>query len=115
VDQNHLPRKHWTTTLGKATGHPTAFAVVIFYATVWLFFDFRRFEWNAVASLAVWMMTMFVQRVNRRDTLALHAKLDQLLRVDDAARTELARLDEQEPEEISRHRNDEVRKANLRS
>jgi hypothetical protein len=31
-------------------------------------------------------------------TLALHAKLDELLRVDSGARSELARLDEQEPE-----------------
>lgn len=105
------PRKHWTTTIGQATGHPAAFAVVILYATLWLIFDFRRFDWNAVATLAVWTMTLFIQRANRRDTLALHAKLDELIRVDAGARSELTRLDEQEPEEIKRHRDDEVRKA----
>ena len=40
-------------------------------------------------------------------------KLDELLRVDNAARSELARLDEQEPEVIVRHRDEEVRKAGL--
>ena len=38
----------------------------------------------------------------------MHAKLDELLRVDQQARTELVRLDEQEPEAIERHRNAEV-------
>jgi len=36
--------------------------------------------------------------------------LDELLRVDSDARSELAQLDEQEPEVIERHRDEEVRK-----
>ncbi len=56
-------------------------------------------------------MTLLIQRANRRDTLALHAKLDELLRVDAQARSELARLDEKEPEEIETHRDAEVKKA----
>jgi low affinity Fe/Cu permease len=69
------------------------------------------FEWNAIATLAVWIMTLFIQRTNRRDSLALHAKLDELLRVDRQARSELVRLDEREPEMIERHRNAEVHRA----
>jgi low affinity Fe/Cu permease len=53
-------------------------------------------------------MTLRIQRANRRDTLALHAKLDELLRVDQRARSELTRLDEQEPETIAKHRDTEV-------
>jgi low affinity Fe/Cu permease len=45
----------------------------------------------------------------RPDSLALHAKLDELLRVDHQARTELTRLDEQEPEAIEQHRDAEAR------
>ena len=56
-------------------------------------------------------MTLFIQRANRRDTLALHAKLDELVRVEEAARSELTQLDEEEPEVIERHRDAEVRKA----
>jgi len=74
------------------------------------FLDAVTFDWNAVATLCVWMMTLFIQRSTRRDTLALHAKLDELLRVDNDARTELTRLDEQEPEDIKKHRDTEVRK-----
>jgi low affinity Fe/Cu permease len=65
---------------------------------------------NYCATLAVFGMTLFIQRANRRDNLALHAKLDELLRVDDDARSELTQLDEQELEVIARHRDEEVRK-----
>ena len=78
---------------------------------LWLIFSPASFEWNAVATLAVFVMTLFIQRANRRDNLALHAKLDELLRVDGEARSELTQLDEQEPEAIERHRDEEVRKA----
>jgi low affinity Fe/Cu permease len=104
-------KSHWTTHVGQAAAHPAAFVIVIAYAVLWLIFDRATFEWNAIATLAVWIMTLFIQRANRRDSLALHAKLDELLRVDQQARSELVRLDEQEPEVIERHRNAEVHKA----
>jgi low affinity Fe/Cu permease len=105
-------RTHWTTNVGQAAGHPAAFLVVVLYAVAWLILDRATFDWNAVATLAVFVMTLFIQRANRRDNLALHAKLDELLRVDHAARSELTEIDEQEPEVIERHRDEEVRKSN---
>jgi low affinity Fe/Cu permease len=87
---------------------------VILYAVLWLTFDRATFDCNAVATLAVFGMTLFIQRANRRDNLALHANLDELLRVDDDARSGLAQLDEQELEVIARHRDEEVRKASSR-
>lgn len=104
-------KQHWTTRVGQATGHPAAFGVVVVYAFLWFYFSKATFEWNAVATLAVWVMTLFIQRSNRRDTLALHAKLDELLRVDTDARSELTRLDEQEPEVIQKHRDLEVQRS----
>jgi low affinity Fe/Cu permease len=104
-------KRHWTTHVGQAAGHPAAFVVVIVCALFWLSFDRATFDWNAVATLAVFVMTLFIQRANRRDNLALHAKLDELLRVDHAARSELTQLDEQESEVIERHRDEEVRRA----
>ena len=103
-------KRHWTTHVGQAAGHPAAFLVVILYALLWLTFSRATFDWNEVATLAVFVMTLFIQRTNRRDNLALHAKLDELLRIDDDARSELTQLDEQEPETIERHRDEEVRK-----
>src|SRR6478735_3986537 len=104
-------KKHWTTNIGQAAGHPAAFLFVLVYAALWLIFSPVTFEWNAVATVAVFVMTLFIQRANRRDNLALHAKLDELLRVDNVARSELTQLDEQEPEVIERHRDAEVRKS----
>jgi low affinity Fe/Cu permease len=103
-------KRHWTTRIGQAAGHPAAFAVVIIYGALWFIFDREAFSWNAVATMAVWVMTLFIERSNRRDTLALQAKLDELLRANKSARSELTRLDEQEPEEIKRHRDEEARK-----
>jgi low affinity Fe/Cu permease len=102
-------KRHWTTTLGQAAAHPAAFAVVLLYALAWLVFDRQTFDFNAVATLIVWVMTLFIQRSSRRDTLAIHAKLDELIRADENARSELTMLDEKEPEFIAEHRDSEVR------
>jgi len=53
-------------------------------------------------------MTLFIQRAETRDTLAIHAKLDELLRAEERARSELTTLDKKEPEEIERHRAQEL-------
>lgn len=50
------------------------------------------------------MMTLFIQRAEHRDTQAIQAKLDELLRAQEGARAELSGLDEREPEEIEAHR-----------
>jgi low affinity Fe/Cu permease len=108
--QKHTERRrHWTTSLGQASAHPAAFAVVLVYALLWLIFDRETFDFNAVATVIVWVMTLFIQRSSRRDTLAIHAKLDELLRADENARSELAMLDEKEPETIAKHRDAHVR------
>jgi low affinity Fe/Cu permease len=56
-------------------------------------------------------MTLFIQRAEHRDTQAIHANLDELLRAENRARDELTRLDDEELEVIERHRSDE-RKVN---
>jgi low affinity Fe/Cu permease len=52
-------------------------------------------------------MTLIIQRAEHRDTQAIHAKLDELLRVEGAARNELTMLDDEEPEVIEAHRSQE--------
>jgi low affinity Fe/Cu permease len=103
--------RHWTTNFGRIAGHPAALSIVAIYAGLWVWFSPETFEWNAVATLLVWMMTLFIQRSNRRDSLAVQAKLDELLRSHAEARGELAALDDEEPEEIEKHREEERLKA----
>jgi low affinity Fe/Cu permease len=90
--------RHLLTELGTATSSPYAFGVVAVYAIVWT--TFGGLEWHGIATLATWAMTLVIQRAEHRDTQAIHAKLDELLRAKKEARTELAQLDQREPEEI---------------
>jgi low affinity Fe/Cu permease len=48
-------------------------------------------------------MTLLIQRVEHRDTQAIHAKLDELLRGSGKAQNELASLYDKEPEAIEQH------------
>lgn len=90
------------TSIGTATAHPAAFLVVALYAALWALFG--EIEWHGIATLATWMMTLFIQRAEHRDTQAIHAKLDELLKAQSNARNELTKIDERQPEEIERYR-----------
>jgi low affinity Fe/Cu permease len=92
------------TSLGVFIANPAAFAVVLCFVGAWLIFDAKTFDWHAVATVATLFMTLFIQRAEHRDTQAIHAKLDELLRVEGHARNELAELDNEEPEAIEQHR-----------
>jgi len=92
------------TRLGVLSAHPAAFLVVALYAVAWAVFDWHNFNWGSAATIATLFMTLLIQRAEHRDTQAIHAKLDELLRANDEARTELTKLDQQEPELIERHR-----------
>jgi low affinity Fe/Cu permease len=91
--------RHHFTQLGTLAANPVVFFIVCAYGILWFLFERETFNWHA-ATLATWMMTLFIQRSEHRDTKAIHAKLDELLRSDPKAETELARLDDEEPEQI---------------
>jgi low affinity Fe/Cu permease len=96
--------RHALTRVGEFTTHPTAFAVVASYAVAWFVFSPETFGWAAIATLATWLMTLFINRTEHRDTQALHAKLDELLRTHGEARTDLTTLDDRDVEDIEEHR-----------
>jgi low affinity Fe/Cu permease len=97
------------TRLGEVTANPVAFALVMIYAGLWFALDRQTLDWHAFATLATLFMTLLIQRAEHRDTQALQAKLDELLRVHGAARNELTMLDQKEPEEIEQRREQETR------
>ena len=74
------------------------------YALLWFIFDRDSLNWHGIALLATWCMTLLIQRGEHRDTQAIHAKLDELLKAQRGASDGLARIDEQEPEEIEKFR-----------
>jgi low affinity Fe/Cu permease len=96
--------RHLLTRCGTLASHPGAFGILVIYAVLWFIFDRDTLDWNAVATLAVWFMTLLIQRAEHRDTQALQAKLDELLHVQASANNALTKIDEQEPEDIVRHR-----------
>lgn len=99
-----IPYRSWLTQIGVLTSHPLAFVVVAVYVAVWLIVDPHSFNWEGAATVATWVMTLFIQRAEHRDTQAIHAKLDELLRAEGDADEKLAKLDQEEPEEIEKRR-----------
>jgi low affinity Fe/Cu permease len=92
------------TRVGEFTTHPAAFAVVAAYALAWLMLSPQTFGWGAIATLATWLMTLFINRTEHRDTQAIHAKIDELLRTHSGARSDLTLLDDRDVEDIEEHR-----------
>jgi low affinity Fe/Cu permease len=96
--------RHTLTQLGVLTARPAAFWIFLCYVFVWLIFDAKSLEWHSIATLATWAMTLFIQRAEHRDTQAIHAKLDELLKAHGGAEDDLANVDDEDAEEVERAR-----------
>ena len=96
--------RHSLTALGVFTAHPAAFGIVAAYGVLWFIFQPHTFDWHGVATLAVWLMTLLIQRAEHRDTQAIHAKLDELLHAEAGASNEITKVDQEEPEDIENRR-----------
>jgi low affinity Fe/Cu permease len=94
------------TALGDWLARPVAFAIATVFAVLWLVFG-GGMNWHDVAVMITVYITLLILRADRRDTAAVHAKLDELLRAQENARTAFAALDSKEPEEIDRIREHE--------
>ena len=92
------------TQLGVLTARPAAFVIFLAYAGAWAVFDIKSLHWHSLATLATWAMTLFIQRAEHRDTQAVHAKLDELLKVHGKAENRLMRIDDKEAEEVEDER-----------
>ncbi|MCK1423577.1 low affinity iron permease family protein [Bradyrhizobium sp. 180] len=93
----------WLTNIGVLAARPGAFAVFLLYAALWIIFGNGR-DWHSLATLATWGMTLVIQRAGHRDTQAIHAKLDGLLKVHDDAKNSLMNIDDRDAEEVERER-----------
>ena len=104
------PMRKFLTRLGVWTAHPAAFLVLALFTIAWLIIEPETFDWHGAATIATWLMTLLIVRAEHRDTQAIHAKLDELLKADEGARTQLGDIDEEEPEDIEKRRRRERRK-----
>ena len=96
--------RRFLTHMGVQSAHPLAFLIVSIYGLSCFLFERETFNWHAVATMATWFMTLFIQRAEHRDMQAIQAKLDELLHAQSTARNALTHIDEEEPEDIARHR-----------
>ena len=101
---NKHPIRHVLTRFGELAAHPLAFGVWLLYGILWVILDRESFDWHGAATMVTWFMTLIIQRAEDRDTQALQAKLDELLRVIKPADNALTKIDKLEPEEIKRLR-----------
>ena len=96
------PRK-WLTSIGVLAARPAAFVVFFVYGMLWIILG-DGLRWHSIATLATWGMTLVIQRAEHRDTQALHAKLDELLKVHGDAKNELMSIDEKDAEAVEQER-----------
>jgi len=92
------------TGAGTWLARPWAVGAVFTFVVLWIAFDPHNFGWHGAATIATLLMTLLIQRSEHRDTQAIHAKLDELLRVNGKAQNQLATLDDKEPEQVEAFR-----------
>ena len=89
-------------------GHPVTFAVACFSIILWgvtgPFFgwsDTWQLVVNTGTTIVTFLMVFVIQNTQNRDTQALQLKLDELIRVNAAARNSLMGLEERPQSEIT--------------
>ena len=108
---------HWFKNFAKWTshmaGHPTAFVLAVAVIVIWaLTGPFFRFSdtWQLVintgTTIVTFLMVFLIQNTQNRDTGAIQAKLDELIRAIDGAHNALLDLEELDEEEIEHIRRD---------
>ncbi len=53
--------------------------MIFAFVGAWLIFEPETFDWHGIPTIAVWIMTLFIQCAEHRDTQSIQAKLDEPL------------------------------------
>src|SRR3954452_19828528 len=94
-------------SIERQVGSPTMFVMAVAVLLIWAisgpFFDWSD-TWQLVintgTSIVTFLMVFLIQSTQSRDTRALHLKLDELIRVNKAARNSLVNVEEMSESEI---------------
>src|SRR3954454_9746709 len=91
----------------REVGSPITFLFAVAVIAVWAitgpvfgWSDTWQLVINTGTTIVTFLMVFLIQSTQRRDTRALHLKLDELIRVNKAARNSLMNLEEMSEEEI---------------
>jgi len=93
----------WLTHIGVLTSRPLAFVIFVIYAIGWLTLG-DGLGWHQIAVMATWGMTLVIQRAEHRDTQAIHAKLDELLKAVGDADNDVMDIDDKDAEDVEEER-----------
>ena len=113
AEVDHHSRKSWFGRLAQTTaryaGRPSAFAVALGIVLVWGisgpvfgFSDTWQLVINTGTTIVTFLMVFLIQNSQNRDTMALHLKLDELLRAVKSARNDIIDLEECDDAELER-------------
>jgi low affinity Fe/Cu permease len=105
----------WTA---RAAGHPTTFALALGLLVVWAltgpifhFSDTWQLVINTATTIITFLMVFLIQNTQNRDAVAMHLKLDELIRAVHGARNRLMDLEDLTEEELEEQRSRYVKLA----
>ena len=94
----------WTA---RTAGHPSTFGIAVAIIVVWAvtgpifhFSDSWQLVINTGTTIITFLMVFLIQNTQNRDAVAMHIKLDELIRAVKGAHNELVDLEEMTEEEL---------------
>lgn len=99
------------TWSAKMAGHPLTFVVALMIVASWViiglvkgFSDTWLLILNTIATINAALMVFIIQNTQNRQSIALHLKIDELLRATKEATNELIAIEHMEEEELEKMR-----------
>jgi low affinity Fe/Cu permease len=109
---------HFAKWTAHAAGQPTTFAIAVGILLVWAitgpifhFNDSWQLIINTGTTIITFLMVFLIQNTQNRDAVAMHVKLDELIRAVHGARNRLMDLEDMTEEELETVRSRYVRLA----